>query len=265
MSMHDIKFHERTGHASTAMRLLTGQGIAYKAVSDRVDQALALLDSERITSIPGLVGLYERDTDGVRADVNLSDVGKQERYRSMATSRLENLTTAAKTVVELEAGYRTDEAQALQLPPWSETDRLEIDIALAALVREQTAREATDAKARSFIAGLPREGSERMRRAVARLPVELSGLTREQHDKVRHSLVPATTAARLDAESKAIFAAAEATQAAITYLSSQAKAEHRVLVGLFGNRWKLTGSTTAEERIARIQERLNANPNYRAE
>lgn len=256
----------RSGYSAINMRLLAGHGITYKAVSDRADRALALLDSERITSVPGLLGLYERDTGGVRADVTLSDVGKQERFRSMAASRLQNLTEAAKTVEELEGQYLTDEAQALQLRPWSETDRVEVDIALASLVREQQARTATDERARSFISGLHRNGSEQMRRAVARLPLELSGLSREVHDKVRHSLVPATTAARLDAESKAIFAAREAVQSAIEYLSGEAKSEHRQLVGLFGNRWKLNGSssTTPEERIARIQERLNANPDYRA-
>jgi hypothetical protein len=263
VSTHDIKFAERTGYSCTAMRLLVGQGIGYKAVSDRADAALALLDPERVTSIPGIVGLYERDISGVRADVTLSDVGKQGRYQSMAASRLQNLTAAAKTVVELEAQYLTEEANAVQLPPWSETDRVEVDIALAALVREQEARSATDTKAREFINSLHRNASEQMRRAVARLPVELSGLSREQHGKVRHSLVPPSVSARLDAESKVIYAAREATQAAISYLGCQAKAEQRVLVGYFGNNWKLSGSSTPEERIARIQERLNANPDYR--
>lgn len=245
--------------AATTMLLLSGKGLRYGAISTRADRGLALIDRERVSSVPGILGIYERDKGPIRADVKLSAIGQQERIQEIATSRLASIATVAKAVVELEQEYLAEERQQMALPEWSQQDPVEVDLALVALVASQKARASTDSDARNFMVDLVLgKSTRRVRLAVARLPFELSGITEEEHTRIRHSLISAAHAARLDGESQIIGAARRITQSAIDYLTTEAQPSHSELVNLFGNSWKLAGTTSPEERMARIRSDLMA-------
>src|SRR5690606_5950976 len=130
------------------------------------------IDPERLSSATGIVNLFERDAQGVRSDRRLSQEGQDERIREIAPRRLENLASVAKRVTDLEAEYRTEEGAVLtKVIPEPTTNDTLVDIALAGHALNLLQRSATDPNALARFSGLARNGSERMRVALARMPV----------------------------------------------------------------------------------------------
>lgn len=211
--------------------------------SDLTARAYALVATDRTSSAPGLLALAQRDRAAVERDADLSAKGKAGKIAAIARSRLANLAPLASSVQKLRAEYLAREQEALRLPEPSSND-LQIDLALARHVREVG----------EGAVRLRLLGSERTKLAVARLPPELSGLNPAEHDKVRHSLVPASVAQQLDDEARALMSAREAVQKALDHLVDFAPDDisHRELVELFGDGWKLRGHVSAEDRKARI-------------
>jgi len=215
--------------------------------SEITARAYALVNPESVGSATGILSLLERDAAAVRRDKELSDAGKANRIGALAKSRLENLAPLARKVIELETEYRAGETEALRLPEASPSETL-IDLALAAHVRE-----VDEGAVRIRLLA-----DDRTKLALSRVPAALSGLNPDEQTKIRHSLLPATVAQRLDAESHAVSAARGTVQQAIDALTGHAPdIAHRELVGLFGDGWKLRGAVSQEERLARIRQQLN--------
>lgn len=195
-------------------------------------RALALIDGERVSSVPGIVGLYEQSAASVRADRELSDEGKAARMRSAAASRLANVSTAARELVELEGEHRSKKNRAMHdaVPPAADAGQVLIDLALAAQIKE--------AKPVTFTL---ERASERVRQALSRTPIELSGITSEQQARVVGSLVSPTLAVELGEEEAALKSVRNVVQTSIEELQSVARFEPAELVKRFGADWRLPG------------------------
>ena len=194
--------------------------------------AMQLADPERVSSAPGIVGLFERDAATIRSDRDLSDEGKTARLRNLAQSRLlGGLAATARDLTRLEREHAAKKADALRsaAPPADAATTL-VDLALAAQVKAEPATAFT----------LERS-SQRLREALARMPLELSGLSAEAHGRVLASLIPGDTAASLGEEAAALESARKVTQRSIDELQRDARADADALIRAFGTDWQLPG------------------------
>ena len=100
--------------------------------------------------------------------------------------------------------------------------------------------------------------SERTRQALARIPLELSGLSAEAQARVTSSLIPNADAARFSDEAAAIAAARNVAQAAIDELQPVAKWTPRELVQHIGadSGYRLPG--VVQSLADRLADRLGA-------
>ena len=100
-------------------------------------RALALIDPERVSSVPGIVRLYEGTAQAARADKELSEHGQQERARAAADSRLGGLASVAKELAKLQAEHASKRktATASAVPPAADASETLIDLALAQMVK----------------------------------------------------------------------------------------------------------------------------------
>lgn len=215
--------------ASIASRIASLSGIS-PTDSPRTDLALQLIDVERVSSVPSLVHAFDQKRESISIDRNLSQHGKQEQIRAAANSVLGNIATLAKRLTDLESDYERDRA-TVPLPKPDAADML-LDLELARHIR-----------ASEPIPSRLVEMSERVRLAVARVPVELSGISVATQARVHGSLMSQQKAAQLSSEAHALEAARNVTQAAISELAPQANWLATELVRHFGTKWRLPGVT----------------------
>lgn len=211
-----------------------------RSTSPRVAEVLQMLDAERVSGIPGVLGAHQQRVSTVNSDAELSPVGKRARVNAAADSTLGNLARLARRIVALEAEHRNATENAVQIPPADAAETL-VDLALAQHLRE----------ARPIPTALL-NASERVRLAAARLPIELSALKPEVHAAVRGSLIDPKLAVELGEESKALDFARQVTQSAIDELAPDAGWSPRQWVETFGGQgWRLPGvAPTMAERLA---------------
>lgn len=214
--------------ARAAALLAQNAGIDPSA-SPRAADAFKLIDGEAVSSLPGLVNVFRQRRAAIDADQTLSDLGKREQLRAFANSHLGNIATKARRVVELESEYAKDRASAVPLPKADASETL-IDLALAQHIRS------TEPIPTALMTM-----SERVRLAIARVPVELSGLTAETQARVHGSLMNPAKALQFATEAQAIGAAREVTQAAIDEIATHAEWPAAELVRHFGTHWRLPG------------------------
>lgn len=188
----------------------------------RARKALDLLDDTRVSSIPSMMAAFNQRAASIRADRELSDEGKSTRIRSAANSIFGNVASAAREIAELEQQHKAEMATAVVIPEADAAATL-IDLALAAHIRAENPTPTALTMA-----------SERTRQALARIPVELSGITPEVQTRVIGSLIPSADAARFIDEAAAIAAARDVAQAAIDELQPVAKWTPRELVQYIG-------------------------------
>ncbi len=210
------------------------------SASPRTADALALIDAEKVSSVTSIVASFMTRRDAIEADDKLSNIGKQEQIRSAAASHLGNIATRAQRLVDLEAAFSNDRATAVPIPKADAAD-VALDLALVAHVRS-----AEPIPSRLV------EMSERVRLALARTPVELSGITPEVQARVHGSLMSPAKAVQLHSEAEAINAARSVVQSSINELAPHAGWEPRELVQHFGaGKWSLPGTTdTLAEKLA---------------
>ena len=188
----------------------------------RARKALDLLDDTRVSSIPGVVQAYLQRAAAIHADGELSDSGKSTRIQAQASSAFGNVASAAREIALLEAEHRAEMQTAAVIPVPTVNDTL-IDLELARQIKEA----APTLSKLDFL-------SERTRQALARIPLELSGLSAEAQARVTSSLIPNADAARFSDEAAAIAAARDVAQAAIDELQPVAKWTPRELVQHIG-------------------------------
>lgn len=205
--------------ASISTMMLSGQA---GSTNKRVLQAMAWLDGERITSVPGILGAYRAKAEAVHADRELSDEGKRARVRAAADSTLGNIATLAKKLVTLEQEHKIDVSTAVPIPKAEAADVI-LDLALVAHV-----------KAAEPIPTALLNMSERVRLAVARTPPELAGIKGDLQSRVRGSLMSPDKAAQIGDEAEALGAARRVVQEAVNELASDARWEPREWVQQFG-------------------------------
>ncbi len=195
-------------------------------------RALALIDGERVSSAPSIIGSFEQSAAATNADKDLSEQGKATRVRSAAESRLVSLSSTAKEFVALQNEHGHKQAKAMRdaVPPATDTGQVLIDLAIAAQVKAD----------RPLMFTIERS-SERVRQALARTPPELSGITAEQQSRVVGSLVSPALAAELGEEAAALEGVRSVIQSGIDELQAVARCEPKELVARFGTDWKLPG------------------------
>lgn len=217
---------------------------AGRSASPLVAEVLRLTDPEAVSSLPGIANAYNMRTAQIHSDRELSDVGKRERMKSVADGAAGHVGKLAKRVAELEAQHRTTRANAVQLPKADAADVL-LDIELAKFIRES---EPIPSKLTAM--------SERVRIAMARLPVEITGLTTEVQASVLGSLVSPELAVQFAEEEQALSAARSVVQSAINEVAPVAELSPRDMVQTFGTRWRLPGLT--DTYVERVQDELKA-------
>lgn len=222
-----------------SLSLLDAQGLA-SSRSPRVGELRAILDPERVSSLPGILSAHAQRAEAINQDRELSAEGKRARIAAQAGATVGNLATLAKKVIKAEAAHRAETEGAVQIPKADAADTL-VDLALAAHLRESN-----PIKTKLL------NGSERLRLAAARMPAELTGLSPEVHAAVRGSLIAPELAVSLGEEAAALEAARRVVQGAIDELASEAQLPPRELVDLFGAGWRLPGVAPT------MAERLNA-------
>lgn len=118
----------KTARLASMARMMAGNPTSPLAL-----RALAMIDPERVSSAPGIVGLFERSAAQAHGDKDLSDSGKAARVRSAADSRLMGLSTTAKELVALEKEHRQKQGEAMRraAPPAADAAQAVIDVALA--------------------------------------------------------------------------------------------------------------------------------------
>lgn len=209
------------------------------AISRRTAEAMALLDIEQVSSLSSIASSFLKRREAIEANDKLSEIGKNEQIRAAADSHLGNIATRARRLIELEAEFSNDRATAVPIPKADAAD-VALDLALVAHVR-----------AAEPIPSQLVEMSERVRIAVARTPIELSGITADVQAKVHGSLMSPAKAVQLASEAEAIGMARKVVQSAIDEISPHAEWQPPEMVQHFGaGRWRLPG--VAESLAARL-------------
>jgi hypothetical protein len=221
-----------------AMGLMRSAGTS--SGSPIVAQALKILDDESAGSIPWIMRALDGKRQAVMNDQNLSDIGKQQQLRGIANGLLGNVATVAKRVVQMEREHREARAKAVPLPKADAADVL-LDLALVQYVKE----------AKPIPSKLVAM-SERVRLAVARTPVELSGITPEVQAQVHGSLMDPHLALQFAEEAQALNLAREVVQVSIKEVVPESEWQARELVESFGTDWQVPGiaASKAERMVA---------------
>lgn len=226
----------------TARMAMMMDGMTRTASTSQIAlRALAMIDPERVSGIPGIVGAYEAAAAAARNDRELSEIGKQERARAAADSRLAGLATVGKELAQLQAEHaaKRQQATASAVRPAADASETLVDLALAALV-----------KAENPVPGFLELADVRTRQAVARLPAVLSGLKPEEHARIVGSLVSPELALELGEEAAALGNAKSLLEYGIADLQADAHWEPGELVKRFGTELKLPGVHDAGVRLA---------------
>ncbi len=218
--------------SQSARHVLADSG-AFNATSDISRAALAAIDPERVSSAVGVVAEFSRTVEQINRDRDLSEHGKRDRIKAAASARLSNIARTAREVAALERKHAEARRTAVKLEKPDAAETL-IDLALAQHVR------AAEPIPSALVAM-----SERLRVAVARLPVELSGITVETQARVVGSLVSPTLAAQFAEESEVLEAARTVVQGTIDDVAPLAGWGAGELVEAFGDAWKLPGLTAS--------------------
>ena len=201
------------------------------AASTTVAAALKLIDDDRVGGIISIATGHAEKAKAINSDNELSDLGKRERVKAAARSDIVNAASVAKKLTDLEAQHRQAKSEAVPLPKPDAAEVL-MDLALLAHVK------ATNPTATALTMM-----SERIRLAVARSPVELSGVKPEAQARVHGSLISPEVATRLEEEAEALSIAREMVQSAIDELAPSAGLSPLEAVTLFGTKWHLPGVT----------------------
>jgi hypothetical protein len=189
--------------------------------------AFSLIDPERVSSATGILNALRATEARLAADTELSDHGKQVRLESAASSAFHNLGRLAKDVRALEAKYEADTAASISIPKADVNDTL-FDIELARQARSE-----------GKIPTLLEMSSERMRLALVRAPVELSGIAPEIRERLRGSFVDHDTALQLEERSKAIAAARVGVQRAIELTARNSDMTVKQMQAIVGDGWNV--------------------------
>lgn len=208
--------------------LAAAEGLS-ASTSPRVAEALQMLDGERVSSIPSILGAHQQRVLTVNSDAELSPVGKRARVNAAAASTLGNLARLARRIVALEAEHRNATENAVQIPKADAAETL-VDLELARHLRET-----------SPIPSALLRASDRVRLAAARMPVELTGIKPEVQASVRGSLIDPSLAVTLGEEARALDAARRVVQSGINELAGDAAWSPREWVESFGKGWRLPG------------------------
>lgn len=216
--------------------------LSRSAHTDIARRALHLIDPERVSSVPSLVSDFTAKVAAVGDDKNLSAHGKREATRAAASSRLGNVATAARELVSLERQHATRRNAILAhaAPPSADAAQTLVDMELARLVKA----EAPTPTALTF-------ASERVRQALARLPVELTGIDEATHARIVGTFVSPLEAMELEEESAVLADARRVVQAGIDDLAPAADWSAREVLEAFGadGGWNLPGLVQTLERV----------------
>lgn len=219
---------ESKTHRLASVVMMRSSGLVTPAARD----VLLLVDHERVSSAPGIVTAFLREVAAIQSDRTLSDVGKAERIKPLAASRLLGpLASVARDFVRLEAAHAQHRARLLEKAAAPNDAAVVIDLALAA--KFESAGPATTHSIH--------RASQRSREALARMPRELTGLTAEQQLHAIASLIPGTDAVALAEVEQALESAKKVIQSALDELQGAARSEPDQLVRYFGASWALPG------------------------
>jgi len=202
--------------------------------SPLVSETLNVIDGERANSIPSILSALNGKRQAVLGDKELSDLGKSGRVKDIARSHLGNVAALAKKVVAMEKQHREARATAVPIPKADAADVL-MDLALAQHVRSANLKP-------SELVSM----GERARLAVARCPLELTGITPEVHARVHGSLMDPRKAAQFAEEAQALDTARAVVQAAIREVAPEAQWQASELIDAFGADWEIPGMARTE-------------------
>lgn len=224
--------------ARASMALMRASGNS--SGSPLVAETLNVIDGERVSSIPSILKALGGKRQAVLTDKELSDLGKSGRLKDLARSHLGNISSLAKKVVTLERQHREARAAAVPIPKADAADVL-MDLALAQHVRSANLKP-------SELVSM----GERARLAIARCPLELTGLTPEVHARVHGSLMDPRKAAQFAEEAQALDVARAVVQESIREVVPDAQWQAPELIEAFGADWEIPGMAQTE--IARMAE-----------
>jgi hypothetical protein len=223
--------------ARAALSLMKASGNA--SGSPLVAEALNFIDGARANSIPSVLTALGGKRQAVMNDKDLSDVGKRGRVKEIASSHLGNVASMAKKLAAMEKQLREQRTAAVPIPKADAADVL-MDLALAQHI-----------KSANFKPSELVSMGERARLAVARCPLELTGLTPEVHARVHGSLMDPRKATQFAEEAQSLDAARTVVQAAINEVGPEAGWQASELIEAFGADWEIPGmAQTQVERMA---------------
>ncbi len=205
-------------------------------------KAFNIIDPERVSSATGIYGAFSQRRDAVLADKELSPVGQKARISSLAESTFGNIAKLARDIAEMEAAHKAAVNTAVVIPKADASDTL-IDLALAAKVM-------ADDKVPTI---LENTASERVKHALVRIPVELSGITPETQTRIRGSLISSEKAAEFGEAAEALSAARSAVQSVINEVSSQFDATPREKAAMVGPGWKVPGFIDTAGKLSALE------------
>ena len=182
-----------------------------------------LIDPSRISSATSILNGFHAARDNASGDKNLSAQGIRERVGKAALNALANIAPRAADVRRQRAEYEALARQSVVIPKADMADTL-FDIELVRQV-----------KAEGKIPSILDMSSERLKLAIVRAPVELSGVSSDVRERLRGSFVSPDLALDLQQRSAAIEAAHEGVQNAITAVAGavtdMTPIEKRALIG----------------------------------
>jgi hypothetical protein len=140
-----------------------------------------IIDPEVAFSIGWTLSSFDGEVKTALADKLLSPLGQKQAQQNAANRAVKRLALRAKDLLRAVDDLRERHTNAVEVPTPSANDTM-IDIALAQMLREQGAK--TPLSAMKL-----RNSSERMRHALLRMPVELTGISQDLQDQIRLTFI----------------------------------------------------------------------------
>lgn len=200
-----------------------------KTTSKIVNDALTVINNDLVGSIPGALKYFEGRRTAIKADIDLSENGKNSQIRSAAVSTMSNLSGLAKRIVGLEELHNETKKNAIKIEK-ADVPEVLVDLELLKHI-----------KSADMIPMKLMQLPERLRVALVRNPVELSGIKPEVQDRILGSLISPDMAVQLSEEAEALESARLLMQTSINELAPISGLTPREMVEHFGNSWQLPG------------------------
>lgn len=200
-----------------------------------------LIDLEWVTSAPNILGDLSEKVSAIRADANLSEIGKREAIEQAGRSALNRIKSKTAKVDRLQQELVDGMESAIKTPTASLNDTM-IDLALAAYLRDQVkawqdGEHAGPERIASRLQGL----SERARLAVIRVPPELSGIDTHTQTAVRTTFVDPAVAKHLEDTSYAVDVARQVVQVTLEETITLAQIPQAAVREAVGQGWDTAG------------------------